>query len=218
MSADIIGQSPLLHLLGYSGNADLEISYRLYLFYFGLTSIAVGSILFQLFCPKLIKLFGSKSEYVEHEERVTTKNMARDLRQEILQNEYESYLSDKYNLTSFVFFETCEEKENGKAEAQKNGSLVFSDYQEVFANLIDKHIETDGQRKDIELTIAHYVERHEDLYSGGTAYVMAEEYAALTDQNYYVRHAAVAFYAIGFTLLSVPALDTFVSVILTLFK
>lgn len=61
------------------GTVSPETKTRLFYFYFGLTFLGLGSILYQLFCPRLIKEHASDREYVREEINLITETRAESL-------------------------------------------------------------------------------------------------------------------------------------------
>lgn len=58
--------NPLLLKIGESGiPINLELPFSWYLFYFGALAIAIGSILYQIFCPELIKNYRNYGEFLD---------------------------------------------------------------------------------------------------------------------------------------------------------
>ena len=51
-----------------------ETKTRLYYFYFGLTFLGIGSIIYKIGCPKIIQEYGSSRKYVREEKDMITDN------------------------------------------------------------------------------------------------------------------------------------------------
>lgn len=215
MSDDLVGRSILLNVLFDVVTPAMEVSYRLYFIYFGLTSIAVGSILFQLFCPHLIKLYETHAVYVEQEERVTTDSMEGKIRQRILSNEFHHSLFDKFEVNSSKLFQIYESTARENLKKPPNKALLNS-----FQNLTDgilAKFSGDTEKSDaLALMVAEFQYRHGDLFRGGKANVMAEEYIPHVTSRYWLRHFVWAFYIGGTGLIFIPAADTFLAVIRTI--
>ncbi|MGH1477396.1 MAG: hypothetical protein ACRBM6_01480 [Geminicoccales bacterium] len=74
---------------------DKQLSYRLFLFYFGLSFIGMASLSFQYFCPKTIKLHPTIIEHVEKERSVISRYRINYLIEKIV-NEYK--MISKYDI------------------------------------------------------------------------------------------------------------------------
>lgn len=61
------------------GRVSQATKIRLYYFYFGLTFLGIGSLLYQLFCPSLIKEHGSDRQFVRDEVQLMTVRRARNV-------------------------------------------------------------------------------------------------------------------------------------------
>ncbi|TCV84027.1 MULTISPECIES: hypothetical protein [Methylomonas] len=61
------------------GRVSQATKIRLYYFYFGLTFLGIGSLLYQLFCPSLIKEHGSDRQFVRDEVQLMTVRRARNI-------------------------------------------------------------------------------------------------------------------------------------------
>ena len=78
--------SPLLLKLGESNiQINLELPFSWYLFYFGALSISIASLLYQIYCPELIKNFRNYGEFLDAGES----------------DSYLARISQKHNITPF---------------------------------------------------------------------------------------------------------------------
>jgi hypothetical protein len=57
---------------GLQVDGNIQSSLRLYIFYFGLTFLGFGSIIFQVFCPVYIKKFAEEETFIADLERTST--------------------------------------------------------------------------------------------------------------------------------------------------
>tara|TARA_R110000868_G_scaffold175781_2_gene413005 strand:- start:6948 stop:7634 length:687 start_codon:yes stop_codon:yes gene_type:complete len=80
--------NPMLLKFGESNiQINLELPFSWYLFYFGALSISIASLLYQIFCPELIKDFRNYGEFLDAGES----------------DSYLARVSRKYNITPFAW-------------------------------------------------------------------------------------------------------------------
>src|SRR5262245_23714640 len=58
-----------------TGGLSLSLAYRLYLFYFGFTFLALGALLYEFRCPWQVKRHGTAAEFVRVEGPITTMSL-----------------------------------------------------------------------------------------------------------------------------------------------
>ncbi len=69
-----------------SSSVSSESKTRMYYFYFGLTFLGIGSIVYQIFCPKIIKEYASNREYVREETAFMTEKRVKHISSQLDKN------------------------------------------------------------------------------------------------------------------------------------
>ena len=120
---------------------NLELPFSWYLFYFGAVAIAIGSIIYLIFCPELIKEYNNYGEFLDAGES----------------DDYLYEICEKYNIT-MLYFDLSEspylvEKEKTKEPVEKDSMfskpIYNPDYQEKEKVIDYKHnIKYQEQRKN----------------------------------------------------------------------
>ena len=168
-------------------------SYRIFFIYFGLSFVGLGSLLFQIVCPRTIKGNRDLVQYVEKESKMGSAVRFKHLREEI-GDEYKEKYADSKTLSRYMrslleFLSTFDSKPQG-----------VMDYQDVTFRSEDRHV----SRHEIAGTMIsdHEVDNE----------TLKVHYFLANIRFIPVRFAISLLYFLGLLLLSVPTLDTFARV------
>ena len=172
---------------------------RLFFMYFGLSFIGIGSLLFQIFCPRPIKGNKGMGHYVENEKNMGSPARHKHLR-EIIGEEYNrlyatSKLMSPYMHRMICFLSDFDEKTKG---------FVHSDelHPGVDGRKISKHdiygVSISDDEVDSETLKSHF-------------FLANIRYAKL-------RLVITILYGIGFAMLSIPTADTFIRVCISMWR
>jgi hypothetical protein len=215
-------QSILLVLFspGEDAKEAVSASYRLYCFYFGFTLLGCASLLFLWRCPRLVRLYGSAAAFVAREERTVLPGrlyrMVNAIQQRRLQTTF-PHLG--YSLDEVRRF------------SLSHKAIVLSEGPDSYGGIAPKDTKAvpteDLQKLNAAKEIIAIGGVSDEIFTGlavrGTAgpnipHIMTEWFVPLKDTEPYVRLIASILYALGFVILAIPTLDTFLLVLTTLWK
>ena len=77
VSAQVVDFSGKSDSLGLEESISKDTKTRLYYFYFGFSFLGIGSLIYQMFCPSLIKDYSSEREYIREEVGLVTEKRLR---------------------------------------------------------------------------------------------------------------------------------------------
>jgi hypothetical protein len=172
------------------GGLSLSLAYRLYLFYFGFTTLAAGALIYEFCCPRLVHEYGSAAEYVRIEATTT----------------------DKVRLDGLAIPMLVEKYHRECAAA---GVSVLDVWMRLAKPRDQAHGNQIGQ---LFVTMAN------DVYPRGTGWegidyarpnIMREYFVPLKTLRPVARWAAFVCYCLGFAILTVPTVHSFISVCAT---
>ena len=167
-----------------------SLAYRLYCFYFGFTALAIGALVYEARCPRLVKAYGSAAEYYRVEGPTTDDHQ--------LQLRAIPYLTR-------LFRDECRQlglsvKEVWLAESPAGLSFRSEEDEQKAKKLHNKMLQTINEQ-------ASGIDRK--------AWVMKSYFVPLKSAHPVSRWTAVVFYYLGFAILTVPTIHSFLSVVLT---
>lgn len=138
--------SPLILSLGESElSINIDLPFSWYLFYFGAVAIAIGSLLYQIFCPEIIKSYKNYGEFLSSGEsnnyldRVASKYKIHNLYFTFIGQPYlEQKVKEPIKVPSMSRFEEPRTEEREKVVDYKHNIKYQEDRKEAFNQLHDK--------------------------------------------------------------------------------
>lgn len=196
--------------------AKLETSYKLYFIYFGLCFMALGSILYISLCPSAIKKYKNGGEYYRNEHEVLSFHEKKVKIKRLIQND-KKYSLEKININD--------------AEFHNNfmNNLVLNHFDknedEIFAFIDQEIIPQITEHKEYKIELNNELNNYiRDLKNGlkeykdeGDAHIFKKEFENGDVKLFLIRHIIFLLYILGFLLLAIPAIDTFLSISVTFF-
>jgi hypothetical protein len=179
-------------LSGETGSGTTwSLAYRLYCFYFGFTALAIGALVYEFRCPKLVQTYGSAAEFYRVEGPTTGNQQLETMAIPRLTAEFEDKCAPFgiHAKDLWLFFNESRSSFKSNDDRIKL-TLIFDSMQERIAEL--------AKGADSE-----------------KAAVMKDYFAPLKSVRPISRWTTLALYYVGFTVLAVPTFHSFISVIAT---
>lgn len=158
--------------------------------------LGAGSLLFQLMCPAYVKRYGDAHEFVDREEKITSERRKEDFIRIVLTDYIPRISNGKYTFDDFRGMQfTATDQGRVTSVGLKNRTLMAEDLELV---------------KGIAQVYSEYLK-------GEPRLVMADYFVPLKSARPIWRLVVSILYGAGFLILAVPAVDTFLLVLSTLF-
>jgi hypothetical protein len=167
-----------------------SLAYRLYCFYFGFTALAVGALIYEFRCPRLVKLYGSAAEYFSVEGPTT----------------------DRQQWARMLLPRMAEEF---RRECQEAGLSVDDVWLDLDAALPKLPEDVRVKAGRIHEKMSYSLGRWQQGADSAKAWIMKEHFVPLKSARPFARWTTFACYTIGFAILAVPTIHSFLSVVLT---
>ena len=244
LSAEYVGQSILVTFLADGSLSDEMLGYlsnsmRLYCLYFGLLAIALATLLYQFYCPEIIKDFSSPGEYVRSEGAIVSDNAFGEMLrgrvqthasyplQEIIPSKHIGAVSWRLIEGIERSVENLEREILGRIEHEQKDMRNNWDYhlyqtrEREVAQIITAEGEKDYWETEFWVQESEVIKRAfmqlasswDELKAEGKEPFMADEFRELNEKGIRPRTIAFMLYWIGFIVVAVPSLDTFISII-----
>lgn len=167
--------------------------WNLYFTYYGLTFLAVASLIYGFRCPNTIKHYTSQAEFIEHEIKTISRTRLFDL----LLRANETYTTNRELLSNEVWLHMDRLKERGE-EYRVAGLGFYKEYGESVDRMYLECVDRREHHNKNELSARELLSDH---------YKRSDKFSPLSRQSVFI------LYLIGFTLLAIPTLSMFSKVL-----